>query len=757
MSESFQTYPGSGPDPEAENAGGQVVPFPVRPSQPDQDAEADQSQAATGTPTADADQVIEGVIVGAQDATPALWKAWRQSKRAARSAKTVLRWLLAHRATRFGARQAAYVLSGVRTWVRRYWESRTTTRHEQMMRNASAGNDHTSALEWEKRAAEFRAARHQRRMDLLSSPVRIASGLVHGLIATVLMLGILGIALAVTSHHAGQVVTPFTVAFQVIRDAIAVVNATWRPVLEATPFAMLAGAWATGRNKAELPGWLALPEPAELDVTIDESTIARALKALRIPQITAHLKAGMPIVFLTPPRVDGRGTHAVLRLPEGVSAEKIAKRRLDLSTGLYRAAKEVWPSTGSEAGILDLWVADKGALSEGAGPYPLLAEGAVDVFKGVPFGRTLRGDPIAMPVMGRNGIAGGMPEQGKSSAARVAFAGIALDPTCELRIWVPDANFDFEAFKPRCSSYIMGAEDEKIRAIRDQLKALEAEIQHRGRLLIQYGEPEVTRKLADRGVGLHPIACLLEEAHIAINHAKYGKEISQLLIDNVKLCRKRGIFFFVSTQAPTSKSMPRDVTRNCTVGIAFAVGDHVANDALLGEGAHKAGHRATELIPGTDRGTCLTKGFAGESRSQVVQVYFISVSSSNDQITPIIKRSLAAIEATGQPVPGTGKPDAVPVEAVRDLLADVLKVMGGATLVKSSEIAAGLADLDPNTYAGLTANQLNADLAPDGVIARKTRDGTMHVDRAQVETALSIRAEEQLDTDADGAENADES
>ena len=42
----------------------------------------------------------------------------------------------------------------------------------------------------------------------------------------------------------------------------------------------------------------------------------------------------------------------------------------------------MWPTTGSEAGILDLWIADKGALAEGAGPYPLLDEGLVDVFKG---------------------------------------------------------------------------------------------------------------------------------------------------------------------------------------------------------------------------------------------------------------------------------------------------------------------------------------------------------------------------------------
>src|SRR5438094_736431 len=97
------------------------------------------------------------------------------------------------------------------------------------------------------------------------------------------------------------------------------------------------------------------------------------------------------------PRSRGRWT----RCGSGTSpATEIGKRRTDLATGLHRAASEVWPTVGDEAGILDLWVADRGALAEGAGPYPLLEDGLVDVFKGVPAGRTLRGDAIYVPIIG---------------------------------------------------------------------------------------------------------------------------------------------------------------------------------------------------------------------------------------------------------------------------------------------------------------------------------------------------------------------
>ena len=104
-----------------------------------------------------------------------------------------------------------------------------------------------------------------------------------------------------------------------------------------------------------------------------------------------------------------------------------------VATGLHRLSKEVWPTTGSEAGILDLWVADKGALAEGAGAYPLLTEGVVDIFKGVPFGRTLRGEPITCPVLERNTIGGGMPGEYNFAIDPIAARHVFNDT--EVPIW----------------------------------------------------------------------------------------------------------------------------------------------------------------------------------------------------------------------------------------------------------------------------------------------------------------------------------
>ncbi|GEL20749.1 cell division protein FtsK [Pseudonocardia asaccharolytica] len=642
------------------------------------------------------------------------------------------------------ARNGFTIVQGIESWGRRAWDASTLGVYRRQIRAAEAVGDQQRLAEWLERKEATAARRHAWVMDA-PAVVAVAGRVALGAAAGVALL-VLALAGAVQLSGAGEFTAVITGFMNVIRWSFTAVAAIWTPVVMALPVLLVLAAWREGRRRGRAPAWLATAAEADSDATIDETTIARALSALRISQISAYLKEGMPLQFLTPARVDGRGTHAVIRLPAGVTAEKIARRRADLATGLHRLAKEVWPTTGAEAGILDLWVADKGALAEGAGPYPLLEDGTVDVFKGVPFGRTLRGTPLTAPLMERNTLTGGMPGQGKSSAARALMAGAALDPTAELRIWVPDANFDFEAFKPRCSRYVMGAEDEKIAEILEHLRELHAEVQTRGELLVRYEIPAVTREYASKGVGLHPLFGLLEEAHVAIQHSTHGAEIAKLLVDIVRLGRKRGIHLIVSTQAPTKDSMPRDVTRNCSNGVAFAVGDHVANDALLGQGAYTAGHRATELIPGTDRGTAVVKGFNGQ-RSEIVQVYYLDVSREHDQVTPIIRRSLDAIARAGKPLPGSGTTAPVPTE--RDLLEDLDAVLGDQP-VPIADVPALLAAYAPGwaPYRGLTGKALRGVLAAEHGIKVPSTGNRWPLDPMTVRHELARRATDDLD---DGA------
>ena len=78
--------------------------------------------------------------------------------------------------------------------------------------------------------------------------------------------------------------------------------------------------------------------------------------------------------------------------------------------------------------MLDLWVADKGTLAGGAGDWPLLYDGAVDVFDGVPFGLTQRGLIVNAPLLEANWLDRWTPGQGKTSAMRTLLLGCRARP-----------------------------------------------------------------------------------------------------------------------------------------------------------------------------------------------------------------------------------------------------------------------------------------------------------------------------------------
>jgi S-DNA-T family DNA segregation ATPase FtsK/SpoIIIE len=152
---------------------------------------------------------------------------------------------------------------------------------------------------------------------------------------------------------------------------------------------------------------------------------------------------------------------------------------------------------------LDLWVADKGTLSGGAGSWPLLDdsgsdEGRLDVFAGVPFGLSQRGLIINAPLIGASWLVGGRPGQGKTSALRTLLLGAALDPTVELWVFVLGESPDFDPFAPRLSRYRMGMDDQVAEAACQALADLADEMEERGKTLgAQPGRPpKVSRRLA---------------------------------------------------------------------------------------------------------------------------------------------------------------------------------------------------------------------------------------------------------------------
>jgi S-DNA-T family DNA segregation ATPase FtsK/SpoIIIE len=516
-------------------------------------------------------------------------------------------------------------------------------------------------------------------------------------------------------------------------------------VAVAAPAGWLVATAYEGRDKAPGAGFLVRPDRDDADSWVDERMISQALAHLGISPLDKFFKNGGELVYTVPARLDGNGTYAQVRLPMGVTADMVADRRDRLAANLGRAKLETWPTEGSEAGQLDLWIADKGRLGRGAGPWPLLTDGQTDMFDGVPFGRSQRGQLLNAPILERNYLIGGRPGQGKTSAGRTLCLGCVLDPSVELRVYVFATNPDFDPFTPRLSAYVKGDEDDAIAAGLAELRALRDDVTRRGVLLERHGAAKVTRTLANTVAGLHPKVVIFDECHEMFEHPTYGAEAGMLAIKVVKKARKCGITCVFLTQSPTAASIPRDLTRNCSNGVAFSVADQVANDGLLGSGKYHQGIRATELRPGEDCGTAVTVGLTA-NQFELVNTFYLAFDEDRDEVSPVITRAMALIEESGLTVPATdAESDGEELPAV-DHLADIHAVVRGQTRVRTKVVLRGLAERNPEEYEEWSFQDLSEALAEHGLLARKY-NGTMVVRSAEVARALTERDEDGGDGD----------
>jgi S-DNA-T family DNA segregation ATPase FtsK/SpoIIIE len=218
----------------------------------------------------------------------------------------------------------------------------------------------------------------------------------------------------------------------------------------------------------------------------------------------------------------------------------------------------------------------------------------------------------------------------------------------------------------------------------------------------------------------------------------------------IKRGRKYGIILILATHSPTKDSIPREITRNISCGVAFAVADHVANDGLLGAGKYKAGIRATDLRMKADRGTSVAVGVTSNI-FELLRWFYIPFEDDHDDVTPIIARALALIaEHGGRTIPTPTEPPAVPV----DHLADIHAALGGQRRVRTHVVLTRLAQANPDGYQAWTFTDLRAALAPYGVAPIKSA-GVMVVRAEDITTALTHRTTNMPGVDPEWATESD--
>ncbi|MDB1086465.1 FtsK/SpoIIIE domain-containing protein [Streptomyces sp. ACA25] len=485
---------------------------------------------------------------------------------------------------------------------------------------------------------------------------------------------------------------------------------------------------------------------------LTSSLVLRGLDAIGHPRITAAIKKGGEMNgmrFTSEITRDGPGYRAELDLPYGVTPDDVMDKRTELASGLRRKLGCVWPSgdPGEHEGRLVLWVGDKPMNETRRPAWPLAKKGTVDLFAPVAFGNDQRMREVEVTLMFASVVVGSIPRMGKTFLMRLLLLIAALDPRAELHAFDFKGTGDFRALEPVCHRYRAGEEDEDIEYVLASLRELRDELRRRAKVikslpLTRCPESKVTPELAnDRALGLHPVVVGLDECQVAFEHPEHGAELEAICTDLVKRGPALGMVAMFGTQRPDAKSLPKGISDNAVLRFCLKVMSQVANDMVLGQSMYKSGYRAT-MFARSDKGICWMAGEGDDPR--IVASTFIDAPAAK----AIAARARAARDAYGN-ITGhaAGHAPETPDEGP-DVLADVLAVLeAGEDKAWSETIAARLAALRPQVYAGWQTEQLTAALKPHGVRTRQVWGTTdagkganrRGITRASITTAMTER------------------
>ena len=467
--------------------------------------------------------------------------------------------------------------------------------------------------------------------------------------------------------------------------------------------------------------------PPEYEIPTPE-VITRGLGSLGISALEKAAADG-GITFVSDVHRDGPGWAAHIDLPFGVTPSMILARRARLASGLRRPLSAVWPEEvpGEHAGRLYLWIGFQDMAKLRPLRHPLAKTGTADVFGSVPFGTDPRQRPITAPLFEVNWLIGASPGQGKTNVVRNLLSAAALDPLCDLWVHELAGKGDLEPFAQVSHRYVSGLDDESVGYAADSARRLRAELDKRSEIfkgLPRERKPDgkLTRELAASDPRLRPIVAAFDEAQVLFLHPEFGSQSAADLAHLMRLARAYGIIILLSTQRPDKDSVPTSISGVVTARACLKVPDQVSNDMVLGTGAYKAGYDATVFRAKTDAGLSWLKG---DAEPQVARSYYQNLPDTEKVCARARQIRERAGVLSGYAL---GEDESRPQ---RDVLADVLAVLGDRSGMQWGTLAEALALRFPDRYHDVTAESISAqcralsvpsvDVRADGAVLKGCR------------------------------------
>ncbi|GAB3147037.1 FtsK/SpoIIIE domain-containing protein [Amycolatopsis stemonae] len=394
--------------------------------------------------------------------------------------------------------------------------------------------------------------------------------------------------------------------------ALSVIDLLYGPiVLWTAGFAAAVVLAVFGRRKEGSPGRKAvLSGSRAASWTMDPAVMVEAFRGAKLIGKDETLR-----VVERARRVSG-GWALTVDLPATRKAADVIKNRDALASAL--AVDEIQlivdrvRGEGGHAGRVSLWVADRDPYSTPAVATPLLAVPRWDAWQAVPFGRDARGRRVDLPLVGTSLLVAAIPRQGKTFAARLAAAGLILDP--HVRLYVADfkAGKDWAAAGQVAHRFVAGDEPEHVLALLEWLRELIGEVQGRYRRMrdlddVVCPESKVTPAISrDPSLGMPITAVIIDEVQVPLEdralvrdgdrRVPVGECVGEALTWLAKKGPAAGIVLVLATQRPDSQTIPSGLRAVLGSRFALRVMDWRDSNIVLGEQMNTRGFDSSRLL-----------------------------------------------------------------------------------------------------------------------------------------------------------------
>lgn len=647
-------------------------------------------------------------------------------------------------------RHGSYIGGGAAIVVQRIWTAQTNSRYERILNTLEAKQDWDRLDQWECKAAQEKQRRHQRRIDWLQAPGKIAkAGAISVGTLTAVLLA-LGFVLAVASKDPSQILGPLMGIVDAIRWTYWLII-SWGVLLVTGAASLgLYLLWRVGRAAEKAPDW-AMPANRRAHGEGAPVTPDRVINALCHLGIADMRKAVKELPnggaeLLSSIALAGCGVEVDVRLPQcSTDTGDIQKRRRKLAELLDRHEHEVFITIPKAARTVRLWIADPGALDEPIEASPLVTSPPkqVSMYRDrAPLGLNLRGDVVATDLWQKHLLITGLSNMGKTAVLRALALWLLFDPTVEFRLADLKGLGDWRMFRGTATTYIEGPSDDHSIAATHMLESGVAEMEKR---LTSFDADKYPDGVPPGLAGYHPIVLIVDEAQNAFmnpekdedkipfggrsNNSRFFKACRKILNQG----RAVNVVLWLGTQDPTNENLPKLVREAFHVRMSLKVGSPEQSRMALGDAAVNDGAAPHELQQ-EHKGTVVITGpgvpYQQGQTSEITRTHYIN-GSDGAEIAELAK------ELRVSPI-RAGATEREP----RDHLVDIGRVVGESQQprVGTTEVLHRLKNLDEVEYRPWTHERLTAFLKPLHAAPYKS-GGVMVVSAARVQEALTDRDE----------------